>query len=175
MAQFDPVAATQAYLAVLTPAQHAKAQAYTQGGHWLLLWGALVAVAAAWIVLRSGVLLRLRDGIERGRRKPWRVALIVVLADGVLEALLGLPWSVYSDWWREKSYGLTSQGLGGWFGEWALMAAISLVITTLLVAGLYALMRRAPRPWWIWGGGAVGLFFMVIMVLSPVFIEPLFN
>lgn len=175
MAQFDPVAATQAYLAVLTPAQHAKAQAYTQGGHWLLLWGALVAIAVAWIVLRSGVLIRLRDGIERGRRKPWRVALIVVLADGVLEALLGLPWTVYSDWWREKSYGLTSQGLGGWFGEWALMAAISLVITTALVAGLYALMRRAPRTWWIWGGGVVGLFFMVIMVLSPVFIEPLFN
>jgi STE24 endopeptidase len=175
MAQFDPVAATQAYLAVLTPAQHAKAQAYTQGGHWLLLWGAVVAIAVAWIVLRSGVLLRLRDGIERGRRKPWRVALVVVLADGVLEALLGLPWTVYSDWWREKSYGLTSQSVGGWAGEWALMAVISLAVTTLLVAGLYFLMRRAPRTWWIWGGGVVGLFFMVIMVLAPVFIEPLFN
>jgi STE24 endopeptidase len=175
MAQFDPAAATQAYLAVLTPAQHARAQAYTQGGHWLLLWSALVAIAAAWIVLRSGVLIRLRDGIERGRRKPWRVALVVILADGVLEALLGLPWTVYADWWREKSYGLTSQALGGWFGEWALMAAISLVVTTLLVAGLYALMRRAPRTWWIWGGGVVGLFFMVVMVLAPVFIEPLFN
>jgi STE24 endopeptidase len=175
MAQFDPVAATQAYLAVLTPAQHAKAQAYTQGGHWLLLWGGLVAIAVAWIVLRSGVLLRLRDGIERGRRKPWRVALVVVLADGALEALLGLPWTTYSDWWREKSYGLTSQSLGGWAGEWALMAAISLAVTTLLVAGLYFLMRRAPRTWWIWGAGVVGLFFMVVMVLAPVFIEPLFN
>ena len=175
MAQFDPVAATQAYLAVLTPAQHAKAQAYTQGGHWLLLWGAMVAIAVAWIVLRTGVLLRLRDGIERGRRKPWRVALVVVLADGVLEALLGLPWTLYSDWWREKSYGLTSQSVGGWVGEWALMAAISLAVTTLLVAGLYFLMRRSPRTWWIWGAGVVGLFFMVIMVLAPVFIEPLFN
>jgi STE24 endopeptidase len=175
MVQFDPVAATQAYLAVLTPAQHAKAQAYTQGGHWLLLWGAVVAIAVAWIVLRSGVLLRLRDGIERGRRKPWRVALVVVLADGVLEALLGLPWTIYSDWWRETSYGLTSQSVGGWVGEWALMAVISLAVTTLLVAGLYFLMRRAPRTWWIWGGGVIGLFFMVIMVLAPVFIEPLFN
>ena len=32
MAQFDPAAATAAYLSVLTPAQHAKAEAYTQGG-----------------------------------------------------------------------------------------------------------------------------------------------
>ena len=175
MAQFDPVAATQAYLAVLTPAQHAKAQAYTQGSHWLLLWSALVAVAAAWIVLKSGLLVRLRDRIEGGRPKPWRVALLVILVDGVLEALLGLPWNVYADWWREKSYGLTSQAFGGWSGEWALNAVISLVITTLLVAALYALMRRAPRTWWAWGGGVVAIFFMVIMVLSPVFIEPLFN
>ena len=34
MAQgFDPVAATAAYLAALTPEQHLKAQHYTQGGH----------------------------------------------------------------------------------------------------------------------------------------------
>ncbi|HEX5379095.1 MAG TPA: M48 family metalloprotease [Phenylobacterium sp.] len=175
MAQFDPAAATAAYLAVLTPAQHAKAQAYTQGGHWILLWSAVVAVAVAWLVLRSGVLTRIRDGVEGGAPKPWRVALVVVLADGILEAVLGLPWTVYQDWWREKSYGLTSQAFGGWLGEWVMMAAISLVITTLLVAGLYALMRRAPRTWWIWGGGLVGMFFVSIMVLAPVFIEPLFN
>ena len=175
MAQFDPAAATAAYLAVLTPAQHAKAQAYTQGGHWLLLWGAVVSIAVAWLVLRSGVLVRLRDQIEGGSPKPWRVALIVVLVDGVLEALFGLPWTIYEDWWRETSYGLTSQAFVGWLGEWAAMAAISLVVTTLLVAGLYALMRRAPKTWWIWGGGVVGLFFVVIIVLAPVFIEPLFN
>ena len=45
MAQgFDPVAATAAYLAQLPPEAHAKATDYTQGGHWLLLWSALVAV-----------------------------------------------------------------------------------------------------------------------------------
>ena len=42
--EFDPAAATAAYLAQVPPEAHAKAVAYTQGGHWLLLWGALVAV-----------------------------------------------------------------------------------------------------------------------------------
>src|SRR5436190_1588972 len=59
MAQgFDPAAATQAYLSILTPEQHLKAQHYTQGGHWLLLWGALVSIAVGVLVLRSGVLVR---------------------------------------------------------------------------------------------------------------------
>jgi STE24 endopeptidase len=68
MASFDPAAATAAYLAELSPAAHAKATAYTQGGHWLLLWGWLVTVVVCVIIARSRVLERARDGLQR--RKP---------------------------------------------------------------------------------------------------------
>lgn len=173
--QFDPAAATAAYLAQLPSEAHAKAQAYTQGGHWLLLWGALIAVAAAWLVLRSGVLVRVREAVEARRARPWLAAFAVLGADAVIEALLNLPWDIYEEWWRERAYGLTSQAFGGWLAEYALLAAISIPMTVLLVALLYGLMRRAPRTWWIWGGGMVAGFFMVVMVLAPVFIQPLFN
>jgi STE24 endopeptidase len=175
MTQFDPAAATAAYLSVLTPAQHAKATAYTQGGHWLLLWGAILTVAIAWAVLRSGFLVRLRSRLERNGPKPWRVALTVVFVYSLIETMVGLPWAIYAGWWREKSYGLTSQAFGGWLGEWALSSGISLVLLSLLISGVYVLIRRAPRTWWIWGAGLVGLAFTVLIVLSPVFIEPLFN
>ena len=61
MKTFDPEAATAAYLATLSPDAHARATAYTQGGHWLILWTAVVGVAAYWLILRSGLLVRLRD------------------------------------------------------------------------------------------------------------------
>jgi STE24 endopeptidase len=176
MAQgFDPAAATAAYLAQLPPEAHAKAQAYTQGGHWLLLWGAVVAVVVAWLVLKSGVLVRLRERLEVKRPRPWAVAFAVLALDAVIEAVLTLPWNIYSDWWREKAYGLTSQPLGGWLGEWALTAAISIPVTVLMIALLYWLVRRAPRLWWAFGGGVVAAFFLMVMVLAPVFIQPLFN
>ena len=175
MAQFDPAAATQAYLAVLPPEAHAKATAYTQGGHWVLLWAALVAVAVAWLVLKSGVLVKLRSGIEAKKSRPWLAVAAVVVVDAVIEGLLTLPWSAYEDWWRQKAYGLTSQAFGGWLGETLMMIGISLVMTTILVSGLYALMRKAPKTWWAWGGALVAVAFMGIMVISPVFIEPLFN
>jgi STE24 endopeptidase len=176
MAQgFDPAAATAAYLALLPPEAHAKAAAYTQGGHWLLLWGALVAVLTAWLVLRSGVLVGLRTRIESRKARPWLAVLAVVLVDSVLEAILALPWNAYSDWWRERSYGLTSQGFGAWLAESAMMLALTIPISVLLVAGLYALMRRTPRTWWVWGGALVSLFFVIVLVLAPVFAAPLFN
>lgn len=176
MAQgFDPAAATAAYLAQLPPEAHAKATAYTQGGHWLLLWGALATALVAWLVLRSGILVRVRRGIEGHRRRPWFAVAAVIALYSLIETVLLLPWSVYADWWRETSYGLTSQFFGGWFGEFTLTAVISILVNTVLISLLYALMRRASRTWWLWGGGVVSVFFVFIMVLGPVLVEPLFN
>ena len=176
MAQaFDPVAATAAYLAQLPPALHEKAKAYTQGGHWLVLWGAVVAVVVAWIVLRSGVLVRVRDGVERTKPRPWLAVLAVVVVDAIFEGVLSLPWEAYASWWREKGYGLTSQAFGGWFTEHLMGAAIGVVMTAILASGLYFLIRRAPRSWWFWGGILVGVAFVALDVVQPVVIEPLFN
>lgn len=172
---FDAAAATAAYLATLPPEVHAKATAYTQGGHWVLLWGALVGVLVSWIVVRSGVLVRVRAGVERKRPRPWLAVAVVIVVDSLIEWALMIPWDSYAHWWREKGYGLTGQAYGGWFSEHLIGLAVGLVQSLVLILLLYWLLRRAPRTWWLWSGvGVVGamLFFMVI---GPVLIEPLFN
>ncbi len=173
--QFDPAAATAAYLAQLSPAAHAKATAYTQGGHWLLLWGALVAVAVGWLILRSGLLVQVRSRIEARKARPWLAVSAVVALYTLIETLLSLPWTIYSGWWREARYGLTSQPLGGYLGELTLNTVIVLLMTVLLFSLLYWVIRRTARRWWLWGGGLTAGFIIVMMVLAPVFVQPLFN
>lgn len=172
---FDPAAETARYLATLSPEVHAKATAYTQGGHWVLLWGTLVAVAAAWLVIRSGLLVKIRAGVERDKSRPWLAALAVLPVAVVLEELLGLPWSIYADWFREKSYGLTSQPLGGWLGEWAIGAALGVVVSSIVLSIIYWLLRRAPKTWWIWASGVSAGALVLVLVLAPIFLLPLFN
>ena len=173
--QFDPAAATAAYLAQLPPEAHAKAVAYTQGGHWLLLWGALVTILVGLLVLRSGLLVRLRARIEGRKARPWLAAAAVLALYALLETLLTLPWTIYSDWWRETSYGLTGQPLGGYLAELTLNTFIVLIVSVLLFSLLYWLIRRTAQRWWLWGGGLVTGFIIVMMVLAPVFVQPLFN
>lgn len=172
---FDPAAATAAYLAQLPPAAQAKATAYTHGGEWLLLWGWLVSTVVAVLILRSGVLARISERLGARRPRPLLTAFVIGVVFSVLGWLLELPWSVYAHWWREKSYGLTSQTLGGWFGEQLVSLTLSSLLGALFFTALYALIRRSPKRWWAWGAGLAVSFLVLMMVLAPIFIEPIFN
>jgi len=174
MSAFDPAAATAAYMATLTPAQHASATAYTHGGEWLLLWGWLVSLVAYWIILRLGVLTRLRAKLQRSRPHPWRTAAACAAAFTVLDWLLELPWSIYAHWWREKTYGLTSQAFAGWFTENFINLIILTIISVIFFSVLYALIRRT-RFWWAWSGGVAAILIVFFVVIAPIVIEPLFN
>jgi STE24 endopeptidase len=175
LALFDPAAATAAYLAQLPPEAHAKATAYTQGGHWLLLWGFLVSALVSFLIVRWGVLVGLRRRLERRKSRPLLVSFVVGVAYLLIDSVLSLPWSIYADWWRQKSYGLTSQAFAGWLGEQAISTAIGAALFGLFLTALYALIRRAPRTWWLWSGGLTAVFITVMMVLAPIYIEPIFN
>lgn len=174
-AVFDAAAETARYLSTITPEAHTKAQAYTQGGHWLILGSAVVSLLISWLIIRSGVLVRIRQAIEGWRSRPWLASLAVLAVAQLLLTLLGLPWSIYESWWRESQYGLTSQSLPGWLGEWAIGSAIGLVVGTLLMTVFYALLRRAPKTWWIGGSGLSLVFLVIGLVISPIAIEPIFN
>lgn len=169
-AAFDPAVETAKYLATLSPEAHAKATAYTQGGHWLLLWGTLITIVVSWLIVKSGVLVKLR-----GTKGPWLAVLAVVPVAILIDSILSLPWSIYTGWWRETQYGLKSQPLPEWLGEWGMSLGIGLVMNVILFSIIYALIRRAPKRWWLWGGLATSLFLIFAIVISPVLIEPLFN
>jgi STE24 endopeptidase len=171
--KFDPNAATAKYIDSLGPAALEKAHAYTVGGHWMLLWGLLVSAIVTWLIVRSGVL----DTLERRlaeRRRNLR-AFVVTLVFFLVSALLTLPWTIYESWWRQKSYGRTSQPLGDFLGQSLMAMAISAVVTALFMIGVYLLIRRTGPRWWLWSGGLTAVALAFVMLLSPVLIEPLFN
>ncbi|HWE99781.1 MAG TPA: M48 family metalloprotease [Caulobacteraceae bacterium] len=172
---FDPHAATETLLGALPAAARLKAVHYTQGGHWLLLWSWLVGVLASVIIARAAVLPRVRDRIERRRGRPWLAAFGVAVVFFVVDSVLELPWEAYAHWWREKSYGLTSQPFVGWLGEGLIGLVIGLLVFGVFFMILYALVRRAPRTWWLWAAAAAAALQVIGMIAAPVLIEPIFN
>lgn len=171
---FNARAETARYIDSLGAEQLEKAAAYTAGNHWHLLWGLLVSALVTWLIIRSGILDRLSD---RLRHRGSNLRAFLVGGTFLLVApLISLPWTIYGEWWREKSYGRTSQPLGDFLFQNGLSIIILALVGGLFLTGLYWLMHRTGRRWWLWSGGlltAAALAF--VLLLSPVLIEPLFN
>ncbi len=169
----DPEAATAAYIDSLGPDALAKAAAYTTGGHWLLLWNLLVSALVAWLIVRSGILDRISTKV--GTRRFNVRAFVIAAVYFLVANLVTLPWTLYQEWWRELSYGRTSQPLGDFLGQSALSVAIFAVLFGLFFVGVYGLMRRTGRFWWAWSGALTAFALSAFLLAGPVFIEPLFN
>jgi STE24 endopeptidase len=170
---FDPAAATAAYIDSLGPEALAKAAAYTSGGHWLLLWGLIVSGLTSWIIIRTGILDRVaaRFAARGFALRTWLIC-VVFLA---VSSLISLPWALYEGWWRETSYGRTSQPLGDYLGQGAISLVLGALLGGLFFLGIYALIRKAGKTWWIWSGGLSAFAISVALLISPILIEPLFN
>lgn len=170
---FDPAAATRTYIDSLGPEQLAKAAAYTAGNHWLLLWGLVVSALVTWIIVRSGLLDRV--AARFAGRGPNLRAFLVSAVFLLVSTLITLPWSLYESWWRERGYGRTSQPLSDYLGQDAIGTVITVLVGALFLTGVYALIRRTGRRWWLWSGGLTAAATSVLLLLSPMLIEPLFN
>ncbi len=170
---FDPAAATKAYIDGLGPEALEKAASYTVGSEWLSFWGVVVAGLVTFLFVRLRILDRL-DAQFAKRGRALRTFLLCA-AFLLLSAIVTLPWDIYSGWWRETAYGRTGQPLGDWLGQGAIGIAIATLFGGLFFLGIYALIRRAGKRWWIWSGGLAALAISLTLLLAPVVIEPLFN
>jgi STE24 endopeptidase len=170
---FDPQSATAAYIDSIGADALARAAAYTEGSHWLLLWSLLITVAVAWLIIRFRFLERIDARL--GRRGPNTRAFAVSAVYFVLAGVLALPWSMYEGWWRETSYGRSSQPFVDALGQNLLGLSISALLGGVFFVGVYALVRRAGKRWWVWSGALAVAGISSVLLVAPVAIEPLFN
>lgn len=170
---FDPQSATAAYIDSIGADALARAAAYTEGSHWLLLWSLLITVAVAWLIIRFRFLERI--DVRLGRRGPNTRAFAVSAVYFMLAGVLSLPWSMYEGWWRETSYGRSSQPFADALGQNLLGLSISALLGGVFFVGVYALVRRAGKRWWVWSGALAVAGISSVLLVAPVVIEPLFN
>ena len=157
----------------LGPEALAKAQAYTTGNHWVLFAGFGVSLLVAFIMVR----LRLLDRIAArfGNQQGFLATYSVSAAFFLISAVISLPWAMYTDWYRQRAYDLSSQDPFDFLGQLAISEVITALAGGLFLAGVYALIRRMDQRWWLWSGGLAAFATLVMLLAGPSLIEPLFN
>jgi len=173
--RFDPVAATNAYLAKVPPDKKAKSDAYFEGGYWLILWDFLASSFVFVLLLATGWSARMRDWAERVTRFKPIHTFIYWTEFLAFTSVLTFPLGVYEGFVREHKYGLATQTFGPWLGDQLKGLAVGVVFGGLLMMALYGIVRRLPRTWWIWGAATSLVFLTFFSLIAPVYVAPLFN
>jgi len=172
---FDADAATAAYLATMTPAARARSDTYFEGGYWLMLWDFVIGLLLTWALLGWRFSARMRDFAARLTRFRWAQTALYAIQYFILITVLTLPWAAYEGYVRERQYGMSNQGLADWLGDQAKELVITLIFGTLAAVAIYAVIRKLPKTWWLWGS-AVAIGFLIFQIaLSPTYLEPVFN
>jgi STE24 endopeptidase len=167
--------APAAVAALMDEATYAKSVAYTLAkgalGRIELVWDALVLIA----VLTSGLLPWLHAQFAPlSPTGVWDDALFLIAT----ALLLGLP-SMPLDWWGqfrlEARFGFNKSTLGLWITDKLKGLVLGLVIGFPLLWALLSLVNLVGGHWWIWGFALVFGFQLLMLVLYPKLILPLFN
>jgi STE24 endopeptidase len=126
----------------------------------LTLGGGLAALAARADLLPVGTL--------------WQdVALVVAVT--LLAALIGLPISWYRTFVIEDRFGFNRMTLGLWLADLAKGALLGALLGIPLLTLVLWLMARAGTLWWLYAWLAWVAFQLLMLVLFPTVIAPLFN
>jgi STE24 endopeptidase len=163
------------FAGTITLAAHQKAADYTMAKSRVgLLETALgAAVLLGWTLL--GGLDALNRGLVAwlGTGMTQQLALLACFA--VISGLIDLPFSLYNTFVVEERFGFNKITFGLWLGDLAKSTAIGAIIGLPIAWLMLWLMGAAGPWWWLWAWAVWMGFNLLLLVIYPTFIAPLFN
>ena len=127
------------------------------------------------VVLFSGV-LAWSFGVFRQAfgESAWSMAAFLLLV-GVALALPGLPLDWYDQFRLEERFGFNTTTAKLWWLDRAKGLVLSVLLGYPLLLLILTLARWSGAAWWAWTWAALLAFQLLMAVLAPVIILPLFN
>ena len=164
-----------AFAARISLAAHQKAADYTiTKARLSLLEMALgAAVLMGWTLL--GGLDALNQALLGALGGGMVQQLALLGAFVVISAAVDLPVTLYQTFVIEQRFGFNKMTLALWLADLAKSTLVGTLIGLPIAALILWLMGAAGPSWWLWAWGLWMAFNLLLMVIYPTFIAPLFN
>jgi len=101
--------------------------------------------------------------------------LALLAAFALISGLIDLPGTLYQTFVIEQRFGFNQMTLGLWLADLLKSTLMGAAIGLPIAALILWLMGAAGPLWWLWAWGAWMAFNLLLMVVYPLFIAPLFN
>jgi len=167
-----------AFAATISLASHQKAADYTltkaRFGLLELAFGS--ALLLGWTLL--GGLDSLNQALANSALAQWgplATQMALVAGFGLISGALDLPFTLYSTFRIEERFGFNKMSLQLWLADLFKSTLVGMVIGLPIVALILWLMDSAGPLWWLWAWAAWMGFNLLVLVLYPTVIAPIFN
>lgn len=120
--------------------------------------------------------LSLFDSLARTHQLNYMVAgLIFFLALGTILFVLNLPFDYYQTFVIEETYGFNRSDLKTWVLDHAKAFGLSTALLVVVLLPILWVITVSPYRWWLYAFLMVSLVQLVLVLIYPVVIAPLFN
>jgi STE24 endopeptidase len=165
-----------AVAAIMDRETYAKAVAYTLEKSRFGMLTEIFDTLVLALVLFGGVLPALFDAtaVWGGPDSTWNHALFILIA-GVLLSIPSLPFEWWEQFRLEQKFGFNKSTPGLWVMDKIKGALLMFAIGFPLLWALLAVVKRTGSTWWIWAFALMFGFQLLMLILYPKVILPLFN
>jgi STE24 endopeptidase len=154
---------------------HQKAADYTVAktrfGIVALLWGGLVLIGFTLL----GGLQAISSALLPVAGPGMHHQILLVVAFAAISGVLDLPFDYYRQFVLEQRFGFNKMTPGLWIADMVKGTLVGAVIGLPLVWVVLKLMETTGSLWWFWAWCVWSGFQLLMMVLYPTVIAPIFN
>ena len=131
------------------------------------------AVVLGWTILGGLSLLdqKLVDLLGSGMGQ--QIALLVAFF--LISSLMEIPFAIYRTFVIEDHFGFNKMSIKRWLIDLLKSSLISVLIGLPLIALLLWLMKETGQWWWLWTWGVWVSFSLMLLLVYPTLIAPIFN
>ena len=147
---------------------------YSRSKTHLSVVSSLASSALVLVLVLSGWLGALETWVSKLAVGPIIQGLLYVYLIGLIFWLVSLPITIYGQFVIEARYGFNRMTWKLFILDGLKGLLVSLVLMTPLLSAVFLLIR-ASSLWWLWGFLLFSAFQLVMIVLYPKVIAPLFN
>jgi len=154
---------------------HRKAADYTVAktrfGIVALLWGGLVLIGFTLL----GGLQAISSALLAVAGPGMLHQILLVIAFAAISGVLDLPFDYYRQFVLEARFGFNKMTPGLWIADMVKGTLVGAVVGLPLIWVVLKLMETTGALWWFWAWCVWSGFQLLMMVLYPTLIAPLFN
>lgn len=160
---------------VISKEEYKKSVNYTVKKEHFSILKLIFSTILVAIFLLSGSLGHIEKFLAGYISNPIFLGLIYIALVSVALFIIDLPFALYSTFVIEEEFGFNKMTMKSYISDIIKQGILSAILGGILLSVIFIFMDKTGTTWWIWASSFFIAFQLIIFILYPNFIAPIFN